>query len=155
MTQLSHELLDIELRTSHASRYGKAMYNTEYQIGLCEALEPYIPIDAFMELFTACGEMVRAHQLTHFVFDKRSLRAFHQPSMEWYFIEWKQQLLSAGLAKHYKILPDEPWFHKCVEAGKAQILKDYPQNRLSELNITYVQSVGEAIAHAQKDLTHA
>lgn len=149
MEKFGEELINTTFTDYYQNNFGKCAYNKEKQIGICEALEPYIPIDQFMKLFEHNGEMIKKYNLKAFVFDKRALRAFHQPSMEWYFIEWKQDMLKLGLKDHYKILPNEDWFKKCVEAGKAEILEAYPQHQLDELNITYVDSIQEAIDHHQ------
>lgn len=115
-------------------------------IGLCDVIAPYIPMAQFMDVFNCATEMIGKHGIRHFVFDKRSLRTFHQPSMEWYFVEWKPVVRDMGMAVHFKILPDEPWFHRCVEAGRNDILKNYPEPLLAGISISYVQSVEQAIA---------
>ncbi len=50
-----------------------------------------------------------------------------------------------GLATHRKILPNENWFRKCVEAGRSEILKDKRNTIISKLDIRYAESVAEAI----------
>lgn len=153
MNTIKSELLELNFEAFYEHQYGRLLVNDNFGIGVCEALEPYIPVDQFMELFQEAGKMVKRKKVRHFIFDKRLLRSFHQPSMEWYFIEWKQDMLDLGLNDHYKILPDEDWFKKCVEAGKAQILEAYPENRLNELTITYVDSVAEAVNHIKSKAT--
>jgi len=69
--------------------------------------------------------------------------------MEWYYIEWKQDMLKLGLKDHFKILPNEEWFNKCVEAGRAEIARDYPESLLDQINVTYVNSIQEAIDQIQ------
>jgi hypothetical protein len=156
MKTIKDELLDIDFTEHYINSYARAIYNKELKIGICEALDQYIPVDQFMEVFAQCSDMIKRKELKHFIFDKRNLRSFHQPSMEWYFIEWKHDMLDLGLKDHYKILPNENWFKKCVEAGRAQIEEDYPDNRLDELSITYVESIQEAITTIKEtQLSHA
>lgn len=99
----------------------------------------------FMDIFNSSTRMIEEHGLLHFIFDKRTLRTFHQPSMEWYFVEWKPVVRDMGMACHFKILPDEPWFHRCVEAGRNDIVKSYQQNLLEGISIRYVNGVEEAL----------
>lgn len=147
---LKDEILTVEIEEAYSNKYGKIYLVKNQNIAICEATERYVPIDKFMELFAKCSEVVKSHNVHHFIFDKRSLRSFHQPSMEWYFIEWKQDMLKVGLKRHYKILPDEAWFKKCVEAGRAQILEDYPESNLDQLTIAYVDSVQQALLQIEQ-----
>jgi len=119
--------------------------NREKRYIICSCKQSYIPVEKFVESFTEIGKVIIQHNIEKFIFDKRALRAFHQPTMEWYFVEWKQKLLSKGLTKHRKILPKEEWFKKCVEAGKASIMKDYPNLPIESFNIEYYSSIMDCI----------
>lgn len=113
---------------------------------VCQIQASYVPYDYFKNSFREYAEIIAQKPVERFVFDKRSLRAFHQPSMEWYFIEWKQALYrNHDLRIHRKILPDEAWFQKCVEAGRAEIFKKHPNSCLQELDIRYAESITEAL----------
>lgn len=126
-------------------RYAKVWVNSEQKILICELLADYIPIGDFKEIFFQIGQIIKAGDFEKFIFDKRSLRAFHQPTMEWYFIEWKKEMLGYGLRVHRKILPTEKWFEKMVTIAKDQILKNYPDNIIDQLDIRYCDSIEEAI----------
>jgi hypothetical protein len=95
--------------------------------------------------FGQIGEIVKAGDFEKFIFDKRSLRAFHQPTMEWYFIFWKKEMLEYGVKTHRKILPTEKWFEKMVQIAKNQILQTYPDNIIDQLDIRYCDTIEEAI----------
>jgi hypothetical protein len=126
-------------------KYTRVLVNAELKIVICELLADYIPIEDFKEAFQQIGEIVKAGNYEKFIFDKRSLRAFHQPTMEWYFIHWKKDMLAYGLKTHRKILPAEKWFEKMVQIAKAQILQNYPDNIIDQLDIKYCDSIEEAI----------
>lgn len=126
-------------------KYTRVLVNAELKIVICELLADYIPIEDFKEAFGQIGEIVKAGNYEKFIFDKRSLRAFHQPTMEWYFIHWKKDMLAYGLKTHRKILPAEKWFEKMVQIAKAQILQNYPDNIIDQLDIKYCDSIEEAI----------
>lgn len=113
---------------------------------LCEAISDYIPIEAFKELFGKNGEAIGRVGAEKFIFDKRRLRAFHQPSMEWYCVEWKKDMLEKhGLKVHRKILPPETWFQRAVEAGLSEIRERYSEHPLDDLDIVYVDSIADAL----------
>ncbi|WP_297336977.1 hypothetical protein [Algoriphagus sp.] len=137
------ETRDFEL--AFEEKYARALISPEKKIVICELLADYIPIDDFKEAFHRIGEIVKAGDFEKFIFDKRSLRAFHQPTMEWYFIYWKREMLEYGIKTHRKILPDEKWFEKMVQIAKAQILQTYPDNIIDQLDIKYCDSIEEAI----------
>lgn len=112
---------------------------------ICELMTDYIPIDDFKEVFNEISRIVENGKFEKFIFDKRSLRAFHQPTMEWYFLHWKNKMLEFGLSKHRKILPEEKWFEKMVMIAKDQIIKNNPDNIIHLLDIKYCESIEEAI----------
>lgn len=83
-------------------------------VGLIQADTSYIPIEQFKEIFEFMEGMIREKKITKLIFDKRKLRVFHQPSMEWYFVEWKEKMAAYGLVNHIKILPDDKVFAKAL-----------------------------------------
>ena len=137
------EIQDFEI--AFEERYARVLVSAEKKIVICELLADYIPIEDFQSIFRQIGEIVKAGDFEKFIFDKRSLRAFHQPTMEWYFIHWKKDMLEFGLKTHRKILPAEKWFEKMVQIAKDQILQNYPDNIIDQLDIKYCDSIEEAI----------
>ena len=119
----------------------------DQDLGVCKATSEYIPIDYFKNDFEAIGSLIAEHNIHALIFDKRSLNTFHQPSMEWYYTEWKAELLQHGLKTHYKILPAAPWFAKSVEAGKRDIKKNHPEFDFNRFSVNYVSSLDEAVDH--------
>lgn len=117
----------------------------EKGIILCEMKAGYVPISNFKETFQVLADEVKEGGYSKFVFDKSSLRTFHQPSMKWYFTEWKTKMLEYGLYKHFKVLPDIDWFKKSVAAARKPLLSQFPENILAKLRIEYYDSVQEAI----------
>ncbi|ERM84356.1 hypothetical protein P872_15030 [Rhodonellum psychrophilum GCM71 = DSM 17998] len=126
-------------------RYSKVFVNHSKKIIICELLTDYVPIEDFKNTFLQISEVVKKGDFDKFIFDKRSLRAFHQPSMEWYFLHWKNEMLKYGIVKHRKILPTEKWFEKMVMIAKEQIMKNNPDNIIDQLDIQYCDSIEEAI----------
>ena len=127
-------------------RDAKVFANREERIVVCQLLSEYVPIDNFKNIFLKISEIIKQGGYKKFIFDKRSLRAFHQPSMEWYFLHWKNEMLEYGVNQHRKILPPEKWFEKMVMIAKEQILKNNPTNVIEKLDIKYCNSIEEAIA---------
>ncbi len=146
MKALQNETISKTMDLFYGNESTQLYYNAELGIGLCEVVSPYIPMAQFMDVFNRAVEMIREHRLRHFIFDKRSLRTFHQPSMEWYFVQWKPVVRDLGMADHFKILPDEPWFHRCVEAGRNDIIRSYPDGLLEGISVRYVNSVEDALS---------
>jgi hypothetical protein len=142
-TAFSPVILDFKL--AFEQRYVKVWVNSDRKTIICELLADYVPIEDFKEAFGEIGKLVEAGDFEKFIFDKRALRAFHQPTMEWYFIHWKKEMLGYGVKTHRKILPAEKWFEKMVQIAKAQILTQYPDNIIDQLDIAYCDTVEEAI----------
>lgn len=136
-------IMDFDL--AFEQRYARVWSNPIRKIIICELLADYVPIENFKEVFAQIGEQVKAGDFTKFIFDKRALRAFHQPTMEWYFIHWKKEMLGYGVKTHRKILPAEKWFEKMVQIAKNQILTQYPDHIIDQLDIAYCDTLEEAV----------
>ena len=139
------QLSDYAFIEAFDSRFARVYYLEEQKIAVSEMKAEYVPIEHFKETFHHVGELVRGGYNSKFIFDKRALRAFHQPSMEWYYVEWKRDMLAHGLRVHRKILPDEPWFKKSVMIAKDQIHRQYPDNVIDQLDIQYCDTLEQAI----------
>ena len=136
-------IMDFDL--AFEQRYARVWSNPVRKIVICELLTDYVPIEDFKEVFAEIGDLVKEGDFTKFIFDKRALRAFHQPTMEWYFIHWKKEMLGYGVKTHRKILPEEKWFEKMVQLAKAQILADHPDHIIDQLDIAYCDTLEAAI----------
>ncbi|MDF9800135.1 hypothetical protein OKW21_005398 [Catalinimonas alkaloidigena] len=112
---------------------------------IIKATDTYIPIEEFKQVFSKATELIREHQVRKVIFDKRRMKVFHQPSMEWYYKDWKEELLALEMKTHRKLLPDDEVFKKSVELGKLKINEKYPGLRLSEMDIRYFDDLQEAI----------
>lgn len=128
------------------SRFSRIYYNEDLKTIICELKAEYVPIEHFKDTFFKISELVDAGNNYKFIFDKRSLRAFHQPSMEWYFVVWKKEMYEKGLKIHRKILPPEPWFRKSVAIAKQQISREHQELIVDKLDIRYCETLEEAIA---------
>lgn len=130
-------------RLKHAAVY---IVQNSPQIAVVEALSTYIPIDQFKEIFNFIGELVAKEKITKLIFDKRNLTVFHQPSMEWYFVEWKEKMFDKGLKTHRKILPKDEVFRQSVKIGREKINIIHPNGKFKLMDIGYSESIDQAIA---------
>ncbi|MFP4089965.1 MAG: hypothetical protein ACLFUB_18715 [Cyclobacteriaceae bacterium] len=112
---------------------------------IIKASDTYIPIEEFKEVFAAASRIIENRPIQKIIFDKRRLQVFHQPSMEWYYVHWKDALLEKGIKSHRKLLPNDQVFQKSVELGKARIMEKYPRIRVAEMDIQYFDDLQEAI----------
>jgi hypothetical protein len=116
-------------------------------VAVVEATSSYIPIEQFREIFTHVGDLVKVFGITKLVFDKRKLTVFHQPSMEWYFVDWKEKMFDLGLKQHRKILPDDNIFRESVKIGRERINRAYPDGKFHQMDIRYAATLEEAIGN--------
>lgn len=116
-------------------------------IAVVEATASYIPLEKFKEIFNFIGELTAKNKITKLVFDKRKLSVFHQPSMEWYFVEWKENMFDLGLTTHRKILPPDDVFRQSVRIGRDKIKKNFPSKKFNLMDIQYAESLEDAIDH--------
>lgn len=128
-----------------AEKYAQVLTNKSKGIIICILSVDYVPIEDFKAVFNKITTIIKAGAYQKFIFDKQALRAFHQPSMEWYFLEWKKEVYEYGIKTHRKILPKEAWFVKMVMIAKKQIIMDHPANIIKDLDIKYCDTINEAI----------
>lgn len=114
-------------------------------IGIIQTKSNYIPIKNFQEIFNIMGDIVKQDRITKLVFDKQSLTIFHQPSMEWYYTLWKEDMYHLGLKTYRKILPNDQAFRQSVKIGRDKIEKQFPDLKYATLDMCYVDSIDEAI----------
>ena len=131
-----------EKEFKHATIYLTPQQGT----ALVEATASYIPLEKFKEIFNYIGELTENKKLTKLIFDKRKLSVFHQPSMEWYFAEWKEKMFDVGLTIHRKILPHDDVFRQSVRIGREKINKAYPTKKYHLMDIQYADSVEDALS---------
>jgi len=112
---------------------------------IVQATSAYIPKTQFQELFISVGQLVVLHDIRKLIFDKRSLTVFHQPSMEWYFLVWKEAMYHHGLRVHRKLLPDNEIFRESVAIGREKIVALHPNGLYKEMDIQYAESLQDAI----------
>ena len=131
-----------EKKFKHATIYVVAQ---SPHIAVLEATANYIPLASFKEIFNFIGDLTSKNGITKLIFDKRKLSVFHQPSMEWYFVEWKEKTFEMGLKVHRKILPVDDVFRQSVRIGREKINRDHPGKKFQQMDIQYCESVDEAI----------
>lgn len=115
------------------------------EVAIVEAIATYIPIEEFKEIFSAIGKFTAERKITKLIFDKRKLSVFHQPSMEWYFVEWKEKMFDLGLKTHRKILPQDPIFRQSVKIGRDKIKQIHPNGKYLQMDIQYADNLEDAI----------
>lgn len=136
-----HELIE-KRKLKHAAVY---TVKGKPGVAIVEAISTYIPIEQFKETFNFIGELVDSEKINKLIFDKRKLSVFHQPSMEWYFVEWKEKMFNKGLKTHRKILPKDEVFRQSVKIGRQKIDNSYPNGKFKLMDIGYAETLEEAI----------
>ena len=115
------------------------------KIAICTVKSSYIPIADFKSLFSIISTLVKQEKITKFIFDKRLMTTFHQPSMEWYHLNWKEDMYKTGLKSHRKLLPTDKLFEQSVITGRKKIARENPDFNFSKYDIVYCNSMEEAI----------
>ncbi len=118
----------------------------EKKLLICKCVAPVISELEFMTFFHEVGGLVERYGIKKLIFDKRSLRVFHQPSMEWYHVHWKKEMAKVGLKTYRKILPEDKVFKMSVEIGRKKIREKNPEFNFEDFDIQYCESIEEAIS---------
>jgi hypothetical protein len=129
----------------HANKYASVSFISASKIAICTVNAAYIPMTDFKELFGKISELIKKEKITKFIFDKRKMTTFHQPSMEWYHLNWKEEMYSVGLKSHRKLLPNDKLFEQSVITGRKKIARENPDFNFEKFDIQYCYSIEEAL----------
>jgi hypothetical protein len=124
--------------------HGTVEYVAEEKTVILAFKGEYVPLQAFKELLAAIESLAAKQKINKMIFDKRSLKVFHQPSMEWYHLEWKPSMLQKGLKTYRKVLPQDELFRQSVRVGREKISKQNPYFDFKKFDIKYCESVEAA-----------
>jgi hypothetical protein len=136
----------LEQKEFFKDKHTKVYYYPQHQIILLKLISTYVPLDHFKNALHLIQDLAGQEKITKMILDKSALRIFHQPSMEWYHIVWKQEMLNKDLRTYRKILPEDLLFEESVKIGREKILRENPSFDLSKFDIAYCKSLEEAIA---------
>ena len=135
-----------KLKTLYDFKHAKIMSPSNiHNTLIVKALSNFIPESEFQEIFHTVGKLARGNGIKKLIFDKSELRIFHQPSMEWYFSIWKEEMYHIGLVEHRKILPNDSFFVNSVHIGRQKINEKYPAANFHKMSIKYVTSIDQGI----------
>lgn len=130
----------------YEDKVGKIYVSQRTQIFICQIIQPYIPIEDFKNLLLQKGLLLKQYPCEKFIFDKRAISVFHQPSMEWYYVVWKPKIYEKfGLRTHRKLFTKDLWFRKAIEAGRNEIKNKYPDSLCHQMDIQNTETIREAI----------
>jgi hypothetical protein len=126
--------------------YVTVTYLNEPHTLICVVKTNYIPMADFQVIFNKIETLVKDRFTTTMVFDKSKLTTFHQPSMEWYHVHWKERMYEQGLKTYRKILPRNDFFVQSVQVGRQNIRKNNPNFDFSKFDIQYFDSLDAALS---------
>ncbi|MBD0256167.1 MAG: hypothetical protein ICV83_10650 [Cytophagales bacterium] len=127
-------------------RHGAVYYDPDHHAVLLQAQRTYLPYEHFLHFLQTIEQLADRQPVVVMVFDKSSLKIFHQPSMEWYHVVWKENMYRKGLRTYRKVLPADPLFKESVRIGRERIERENPGFQLSKFDIRYASSLQEAWA---------
>ncbi|MGF1532453.1 MAG: hypothetical protein ACFCUI_02020 [Bernardetiaceae bacterium] len=146
MTPEDLKVIQERFTLKHEDEVSRIYTGNDSNVIICQMLQSYTEIDNFKAMLYKKAELIEQYGCDLFVFDKRSIRGFHQPSMEWYYLEWKPEMYRRfGLRVHRKLFTTETWFLKCIEAGRAEIKRRDPGSIVHTMDITIVDTIAQAI----------
>jgi hypothetical protein len=129
-------------KDKHTSVY----YYPQHEIVVLKLITTYVPLEHFKNALLQVKNLADQEKISKMILDKSNLRIFHQPSMEWYHVIWKEEMLSKGLHIYRKILPEDPLFEESVKIGREKIIRENPAFNLNKFNIVYCKSLEEAFS---------
>jgi hypothetical protein len=127
-------------------RHGAVYYDPDHHVVLLKVRSSYLPYEHFLHFLQTIEQLAERQPVEVMIFDKSSLKIFHQPSMEWYHVVWKESMYGKGLRTYRKILPADPLFKESVRIGRERIERENPGFQITKFDIRYVDSPEQAWA---------
>lgn len=137
---------NVVFNLAYESRHGRISCNEESKTVICTLLSSYVPMAEFRNLLDQVSILVKEKQIAKFILDKRKLTIFHQPSMEWYHVYWKEEMYGYGLKSHRKLIPDDHLFAESIQIGRRKIKQENPDFDFNKYDIVYCKTLEEALA---------
>jgi hypothetical protein len=128
-----------------ANKHTHISYIPDRKIVLLKLQSAYVPFEDFKQAMEQVEAFAHDKPVKAMILDKSSLRIFHQPSMEWYHVTWKERMLQKGLKTYRKILPPDKLFEESVKIGRERIIRENPGFDIGKFDIQYCKSIEEAI----------
>jgi hypothetical protein len=132
-------------------RHGSIWYAPAHFTVILKCTTPYLPYKQFHAFLERISLLADQETVRNMIFDKSSLRIFHQPSMEWYHVVWKEQMFEKGLRTYRKVLPEDPLFRESVKIGRERIVRENPPFQIDKYDIQYRASLEKAWADLTSD----
>jgi len=105
----------------------------------------FIPLTDYQDTLEKLGELVEQEKVHKMIVDAQQLVAYHQPSVEWSFLNWKQEMQSHGLKSYRYVLSDSGEYRKMLENGLSKIRREHPETQLDRMDVAYCRSMEEAV----------
>lgn len=133
------------LEERYVGKHATISCNTDLTLICCTATAAYIPMAEFMDLFEKAGDIISHEHITKCIYDERNLVAFHQPSMEWFYLVWMENMYTHNLFSYRRLVPEDKYFEQQMIKGKRKLLRENPWYNLEKYDILYCASLEEAI----------
>lgn len=134
------------LEEFYRGRYATVSFMPANETAIVSIHGAFIPMTDYQQTLEKLGELVRQEKVQKLIVDARQLLAYHQPSVEWSFLNWKRQMHEHGLNRYRYILSSTGEYRKNLENGLQKIRREHPEPTvLDQMDLAYCQSLEEAV----------
>jgi hypothetical protein len=105
----------------------------------------FIPMTDYQAALDKLSELVQQDKVQKLVVDAPKLVAYHQPSVEWSFVNWKKRMEPHGLRQYRYVLPDSGEYRRSLQDGLRKIGREHPDTGIDRLDLAYCRTLDEAV----------
>jgi|GEM_PF-7004584 len=128
------------------SRYATVSFIPASETAIVSIHGAFIPMTEYQQTLEKIGELVKQEKVHKLIVDARQLVAYHQPSVEWSFLNWKREMSTYGLNSYRYVVPNSGEYRKNLENGIQKIRRDHPDtDLLDRMDLAYCRSLEEAV----------
>ncbi len=134
------------LEEFYRSRFATVSFMPATETAIVSIHGAFIPMTDYQQTLEKLGELVKQEKVQKLIVDARQLLAYHQPSLEWSFLNWKREMQRHGLMRYRYVLANTGDYRRNMENGILKMRREHPETELLDrMDLAYCRSVEEAV----------
>lgn len=130
----------------YCDQYTTVYFLSVQKIAIVKVHNAFVPMSNYREALGRISGFAEKRQINKVIIDAQKLVAYHRPSVEWSFTNWKQQAFKHGLSIYCYVLPTNEEYQKKLKNEIFRINNTNPElGFLKQIQISFCESLDEAI----------
>ncbi|MDJ1499073.1 hypothetical protein [Xanthocytophaga agilis] len=130
----------------YGDQYTTVYFLLVQKIAIVKVHNAFVPMSNYREALRQIAGFAEQRQINKLIIDAQNLVAYHRPSVEWSFTDWKRQAFNHGLSVYCYVLPRNEEYQKKLKNEIHRIKNANPDlGFLKQIRISFCDSLDEAV----------